>query len=98
MTDHAIVVADANGTITWRSPGAEVLFGHSAASAIGQSRQRQRGCRLSPQATRPKPAGEQNPGARSSAQRPRPGPIWTSPRVGEIGMLTASLRVLVLGG
>ena len=37
MTDHAIVVADANGTITWRSPGAEVLFGHSAASAIGQS-------------------------------------------------------------
>jgi PAS domain-containing protein len=37
MTDHAIVVADADGTITWWSPGAEVLFGHSAAAAIGQS-------------------------------------------------------------
>ena len=37
MTDHAIVVADADGTITWWSPGAEVLFGHSAAVALGQS-------------------------------------------------------------
>lgn len=37
MTDHAIVVADADGTITWWSPGAEVLFGHSAAAALGQS-------------------------------------------------------------
>ncbi len=37
MTDHAIVVADADGTITWWSPGAEVLFGHSAASAVGHS-------------------------------------------------------------
>jgi PAS domain S-box-containing protein len=36
MTDHAIVVADADGSITWWSPGAEILFGHSAASAIGQ--------------------------------------------------------------
>jgi PAS domain S-box-containing protein len=37
MTDHAIVVADVKGTITWWSPGAEVLFGHSAAAALGQS-------------------------------------------------------------
>jgi PAS domain S-box-containing protein len=37
VTEHAIVVADANGTITWWSPGAEVLFGHSAATAVGQS-------------------------------------------------------------
>ena len=37
VTDHAIVVADANGTITWWSPGAETLFGHSAATALGQS-------------------------------------------------------------
>jgi PAS domain S-box-containing protein len=37
MTDHAIVVADADGTITWWSPGAEVLFGDSAAAALGKS-------------------------------------------------------------
>ena len=37
MTDHAIVVADADGTITWWSPSAEVLFGHSAAAALGRS-------------------------------------------------------------
>ena len=37
MTDHAIVVADADGTITWWSPSAEVLCGHSAAAALGQS-------------------------------------------------------------
>jgi PAS domain S-box-containing protein len=37
VTDHAIVVANADGTITWWSPGAEVLFGHSAAAAVGQS-------------------------------------------------------------
>jgi PAS domain S-box-containing protein len=37
MKGHAIVVADADGTITWWSPGAEVLFGHSAAAALGQS-------------------------------------------------------------
>jgi hypothetical protein len=33
VTNHAIVVADADGTIRWWSPGAEILFGHSAASA-----------------------------------------------------------------
>ena len=38
MTDHAIVLTDANGTIAWWSPGAEALFGHSAAAALGQSR------------------------------------------------------------
>lgn len=37
MTDHAIVVADADGTITRWSPGAEALFGYSAATALGQS-------------------------------------------------------------
>ena len=37
VTDHAIVVADADGTITCWSPGAEVLFGHSAAAAVGQN-------------------------------------------------------------
>ena len=37
MTDHAIVVTDAAGTITWWSTGAEVLFGHSASTALGQS-------------------------------------------------------------
>jgi len=37
MTGHAVVVADANGTITWWSPGAEALFGHSAVGALGQS-------------------------------------------------------------
>ena len=37
VTDHAIVVADAAGTITWWSPGAELLFGHSATAAVGQS-------------------------------------------------------------
>jgi PAS domain S-box-containing protein len=37
VTDHAIVVADVNGIITWWSPGAEVLFGHDAAAALGQS-------------------------------------------------------------
>lgn len=36
VTDHAIVVADADGTITCWSPVAEVLFGHSAAAAVGQ--------------------------------------------------------------
>jgi len=37
VTDYAIVVANADGIITWWSPGAEVLFGHSAAAARGQS-------------------------------------------------------------
>jgi PAS domain-containing protein len=37
VTDYAIVVANADGIVTWWSPGAEVLFGHSAAAALGQS-------------------------------------------------------------
>ncbi len=37
MTQHAIVIADAGGIISSWSPGAEVLFGHSAAAAVGQS-------------------------------------------------------------
>jgi PAS domain S-box-containing protein len=37
VTDHAIVVADADGTIRWWSPGAEVLFGHSASFVRGHS-------------------------------------------------------------
>ena len=37
VTNHAVVVADAGGTISWWSPGAEILFGHRAAVAIGQS-------------------------------------------------------------
>ena len=37
MTDHAVVVTDADGTITWWSHGAEELFGHTTAAAVGQS-------------------------------------------------------------
>jgi PAS domain S-box-containing protein len=37
MADHAVVVADGNGRITWWSPGAEALFGYAAAVAIGQT-------------------------------------------------------------
>jgi len=37
VTEHAIVVVDADGNITQWSPGAEALFGHSAAAALGQS-------------------------------------------------------------
>jgi PAS domain S-box-containing protein len=37
VTAHAIVVVDTDGHITWWSPGAEALFGHSAADALGQS-------------------------------------------------------------
>ncbi len=37
MTDHAIVVVDTDGHITYWSPGAEALFGHRAADALGQS-------------------------------------------------------------
>jgi len=37
VTDYAIVVADVNGIITWWNRGAEVLFGRSAAVALGQS-------------------------------------------------------------
>jgi len=36
MLDEAIVIADKAGVIQIFSPGAERLFGHSAASAIGQ--------------------------------------------------------------
>jgi PAS domain S-box-containing protein len=36
VTEHAIVVADADGTTTWWSTGAELLFGHSVTAAIGQ--------------------------------------------------------------
>ena len=37
MDDHALVGADATGTIRVWSQGAEKLFGHSAADAIGQT-------------------------------------------------------------
>jgi PAS domain S-box-containing protein len=37
VTDHAIVIADTDGTIKWWSPSAEALFGHSAGAALGQS-------------------------------------------------------------
>jgi PAS domain S-box-containing protein len=37
VTDHAVVVANADGTITWWSPGAEVLSGHSSEAAVGQN-------------------------------------------------------------
>jgi PAS domain S-box-containing protein len=37
VTDHAIIVAGADGIITWWSPGAEALFGHSVAAAVGHS-------------------------------------------------------------
>jgi PAS domain S-box-containing protein len=37
VTDHAIIIADADGTITSWSGGAEVLFGYSAAAAVGQN-------------------------------------------------------------
>jgi PAS domain S-box-containing protein len=37
MVTHAIVVTDREGVICSWSPGAETLFGHTAASAIGQT-------------------------------------------------------------
>jgi len=37
MNDHAVVIVDVNGRITYWSPGAEALFGHSHAAALGQS-------------------------------------------------------------
>jgi PAS domain S-box-containing protein len=37
MTDRAIIVADTAGIIRYWSAGAEALFGHAAAAAIGQS-------------------------------------------------------------
>ena len=36
MDKHAIVGANASGTITLWSAGAETLFGHSSAQAVGQ--------------------------------------------------------------
>jgi PAS domain S-box-containing protein len=36
MDDHAIVIADKSGTIRHWSRGAETLFGHGAADALGQ--------------------------------------------------------------
>jgi len=37
VTNHAIVVANVDGTITRWSTGAEALFGHSAMEAVGRS-------------------------------------------------------------
>jgi PAS domain S-box-containing protein len=37
MNDHAVVIVDVNGRITHWNPGAEALFGHSRAAAVGQS-------------------------------------------------------------
>lgn len=37
MDDNPVVIADLAGTIRFWSAGAEKLFGHSAAGAIGQS-------------------------------------------------------------
>jgi PAS domain S-box-containing protein len=37
MESHAIVVADATGTIHLWSPGAETLFGYTAREAVGRS-------------------------------------------------------------
>ena len=36
-TDHAVVVADADGAIRFWNPGAEAMFGHTSAQALGQS-------------------------------------------------------------
>lgn len=37
MTYHAVIVADTEGVITQWNEGAERLFGHTAAQAVGQS-------------------------------------------------------------
>ena len=37
MLDHAIILADATGTIHYWSPGAEEFFGYTVAEATGQS-------------------------------------------------------------
>jgi|SRR5215469_9859253 len=37
MTDHAVVMVDINGRITLWSLGAEALFGHRQAAAVGQT-------------------------------------------------------------
>jgi PAS domain S-box-containing protein len=36
-TDHAVVVADAEGIIRFWNPAAEAMFGHTSADAIGRS-------------------------------------------------------------
>jgi PAS domain S-box-containing protein len=36
-TDHAVVVADADGLIRFWNPAAETMFGHAAADAIGRT-------------------------------------------------------------
>src|SRR4051794_35793533 len=36
-TDHAVVVADAEGVIRFWNPASEAMFGHARADAIGQS-------------------------------------------------------------
>jgi len=36
-TDHAVVVADADGTIRFWNPAAEAMFGHVRDDVIGQS-------------------------------------------------------------
>lgn len=36
-TDHAVVVADADGLISFWNPAAETMFGHSRADALGKS-------------------------------------------------------------
>lgn len=36
-TDHAVVVADPAGTIRFWNPGAEAIFGHARADAVGRS-------------------------------------------------------------
>src|SRR5919199_4792281 len=36
-TDHAVVVADAEGVIRFWNPAAETMFGHARADALGQS-------------------------------------------------------------
>jgi PAS domain S-box-containing protein len=36
-TDHAVVVADADGAIRFWNPAAEAMFGHTRAQALGQS-------------------------------------------------------------
>jgi PAS domain S-box-containing protein len=36
-TDHAVVVADADGLIRFWNPAAETMFGHAAADAVGRT-------------------------------------------------------------
>ena len=36
-TDHAVIVADRDGTIRFWNPGAEAMFGHARAEAVGRS-------------------------------------------------------------